>query len=249
MRNAGDLRYPKPLFYELELGLINSENCFFKQQHLDHDKRYWVTKQIPIENRDEIYPLVYKDYWALDGRYFIPEGDPKFWLSPRESLQLYCELINKLYANTWIRHGIDMHIRLMQKTIDQPMRDDPRCDKVMLLNQYDRMRGIFERPYIINSDKGIVISCFSDFRHKHEIQFAKEVAGTQYEPIIVRIKRPSIPTPPYDHRSETEQATIPDSEFDCVVNNDGSVEDLHRKADQLVNIIASNNVMKVSINI
>jgi hypothetical protein len=217
-RNAGDLRYPKPKFYSFGLRLL-SVNEYKDEPGIDLSKKYWG---------------YYHD--TLEKTCLVQEGDPSYWLSPRESLQLYCELMNNLYSNTWVRHGIDIHIQLMQRTIDQPNNDY----EIMLLNQYDRMKGVFEQPYVKQCNDGIAITCFSDFRHKHEIRFTREAAGTQYEPIIVRIKRPSISKPPYDHRSETEQATIADSEFDCIVNNDGSIEDLHKKADQLVNIIRSN---------
>jgi hypothetical protein len=56
---------------------------------------------------------------------------------------------------------------------------------------------------------------------------ARQMTTEFFIPVLIRVKRPSIPNPPYNHRSETEMATIPDSVFDFVVNNNGTVEDLH----------------------
>jgi hypothetical protein len=230
-RNAGDLRYPKHKFYSSNLKLLSLNE--YKDELSDY-----TGSKINLSAK----------YWGfyhetLKKMCLVKEGDSSFWLSPRESLQLYCELMNNLYQNTWIRSGIETHMKLMQRTIDQPRGND----HIMLLNQYDRMRGVFERPYVKQCLGGVAFTCFSDFRHKHEIQFTREVAGIQYEPVIVRVKRPSIPNPPYDHRSETEQSTIPDSEFDFIINNDGSVQDLHHKADKLVNLIRSNEKMVTNI--
>lgn len=71
----------------------------------------------------------------------------------------------------------------------------------------------------------VKIITFSDFRHWHEVRRIKEINWAT--PILIRIKRPSIPSPPYNHRSEVEQTTIPDTEFDFVVNNSGTLEELY----------------------
>jgi len=52
---------------------------------------------------------------------------------------------------------------------------------------------------------------------------------------LIRIKRPSVPNPPYEHRSEVAQATIPNETFDAVIDNDSSLESLHKKVQEVVN--------------
>ncbi len=106
---------------------------------------------------------------------------------------------------------------------------------------YDRMFG----PSVPSQDKfvpapedgGAFFSCSADFRHRHEFNAVRKLRSEVFVPITVRVKRPSVPLPPFDHRSETEQATIPDSFFDFVVNNDKTVEDLHEQARGVVKVV------------
>jgi hypothetical protein len=153
----------------------------------------------------------------------VEEGDPKYYLSPREALQKYMGLMNDLYPNTWIQKGVYIHHQL---GIGDCL--------------YTRMGGLkISYSVIKRNEPGKIFTTFSDFRHKNEISYLRKhgpdsPAKVETIPIIVRVKRPSIPNPPYDHRSEVEQSTIPDSEFDFVINNDSTLEELYRKVDGIV---------------
>lgn len=152
-------------------------------------------------------------------------GDPKIWLSPREALQRYCELMNLMYENTWVRKSLETH-KIMTET--QKIRG---CD--YLYWEYDRMMGLVRRldsQENLASVPDIFFSCSADFRHWHEIILARQMTTEFFIPVLIRVKRPSIPNPPYNHRSETEMADIPDSVFDFVINNDETVEELHKLA-------------------
>jgi hypothetical protein len=81
------------------------------------------------------------------------------------------------------------------------------------------------------------IVTFSDFRHWHEVRRTKEIDWAI--PILVRVRRPSIPNPPYNHRSETEQTTISDDIFDFVIQNDKSLPDLYLKITEMAKILES----------
>jgi hypothetical protein len=156
-------------------------------------------------------------------------GDPKIWLSPRETLQRYCELMNLMYGDTWVRKSLETH-KIMTE-VHSYFEHDCLCW------EYDRMKGLISR---FGDGKSLVwapevfFSCSADFRHWHEMILARQMTTDSFIPVLIRVKRPSIPNPPYDHRSETEMADIPDSVFDFVINNDGTVEDLHKLASMIL---------------
>lgn len=245
-RNGGDLRYPKELFFQLkmkaslhmlgEYGKIESTKSGSKdtilhipgiqgQSHLLRDHSYWV-----CEGRD--LSKIFGDRYAWqplklgNARYFIPEGDPLFWLSPRETLQRYCELMNQLYLRSWSRKGIETHKKLAEVSSSKNMS--------AFKYKYSQMHGLVEEARIIPFSSKAFKTCFADFRHVHEIAEADSAESKSLTPVLIRVKRPSVPEPPYQHRSETEQLRIPDEAFDYIVNNDGSLEDLYAKVDKIV---------------
>lgn len=224
-RNAGDLRYPKQDFVDLGLALSS------------------VTAQEPPEGlTGELVPGRYWEYVGRGGeqklpyvpgklgsaRIFVPEGHPSFWLSPREALQRYCELMNLMYENTWIRKGIQTHKELSKVATDN--------GRTRLVHGYHRMRGLYSPEYFqpAPGPEEAFVSCSADFRHRHEIKETAASATDDFVPVLVRVKRASVPEPPFPHRSETEMKTIPDSAFDYVVNNDSTVDSLHDIAAAIV---------------
>lgn len=217
-RNSGDLRYMKNEGLEFGLspwvgelpsrldGLYGS---------LSSDVRWWSylsargTQNIPSD-------CPYLPTRGVDEEIvFVKEGDPRFWLSPREALQKHCGLLNDLYLHTWVRKGIEVHKSLATG-----------------LFEYTRMEGLV-RSSKTKAPEGLV-TCFSDFRHRHEIRAARCASDSLTIPVLVRIRSARVPNPPFQHRSELEQSTIPDSEFDVVIHNDGTIQDLHEAADQII---------------
>jgi len=95
------------------------------------------------------------------------------------------------------------------------------------------MGGVVRDSAGPNPTNSTVITCFSDFRHIHEVRAARRAEADGVIPILIRIKSKRVPHPPFDHRSETEQVLIPDSEFNFVIHNDGSVKDLHEAVDSI----------------
>src|SRR5690606_12488317 len=73
----------------------------------------------------------------------IEEGDPKYWLSPREALQLYCEQMNNLYLNTWIEKGIRIHQEIASNKI----------------NHYYPMYGVKSGPHRDDNEFGVFTCC------------------------------------------------------------------------------------------
>lgn len=228
-RNAGDLRYPKP---EMEkVGLTVSRASSEEPPEgligtLQPGVLYWEfeARNMGDSRISDGFPYVPGSLWSA--KVFVPEGSPSFWLSPRESLQRYCELMNLMYGETWIRKSVNVHVQLGQ-TFE-------RGEGRFMLYAYDRMTGIMkpDNAHLVPApeDGGSFFSCSADFRHVHEFRMVRKFSSPDFLPVTVRVKRPSIPDPPFQHRSETEQATIPDEFFDFVVDNDGTAEDLHAKA-------------------
>jgi hypothetical protein len=159
-------------------------------------------------------------------------GDPKVWLSPREALQRYCELMNLMYENTWVRKSLETH-KIMTETQKISGGD-------YLCWEYSRMGGLIRRldsQENLASAPEVFFSCSADFRHWHEMILARQMTTDSFIPVLIRVKRPSIPNPPYNHRSETEMAAIPDSVFDFIINNDGTIEELHKLASMVSMVV------------
>ncbi len=231
VRNAGDLRWMKN--NGVELGLKKHTGTLPETVYLpigsdgsggrltgklDPELHYWT-----YESRD---PGVrtYAPSTLGNGTIFVEEGDPEFWLSPREVLQQYCEKLNNFVLDTWIHKGVKDQLHVASG-----------------LYRYERMRGLIkESEGRWNHDLETTVTCFADFRHIHEVKFVRNFANfakptaAPFTPILVRVKRPSIKIPPYNHRSETEQIKIRDAAFDVVIDNDKTVADLHRAIDKVV---------------
>jgi hypothetical protein len=211
-RNAGDLRLPKNSFREL--GLRPWEDPLPDGDivgQVDASARYFYCEGRGTKLTEG---LPYAPGKLGAARFFVKEGDPRFWLSPREALQLYCELMNNLDINTWVRKGVDDQVALATGRVS-----------------YSRMKGLVECSSSREPSRNGSITCFADFRHIHEVKYVREAAKqTGFKAAVVRVKRPSVTRPPYEHRSEVEQVRIRDSAFDFVVENDKGVEELHARA-------------------
>lgn len=237
LRNAGDRRYPKNVLRELGFKAHEGEaDSVPTNGELRPGKRYVVVETRNLPGTEEVkgrpgWPAVpWQPLKLGKARYFIEDDHPNFFLSPREALQLYCNLMNELHLDTWIRKGIEIH-QTLAGGCTQKGRD------VWMRHGYDRMAGIFVHEDVwmgkIQNQGDSFFTCFSDFRHRHEMALLRKLANG-YTPVAVRVKSPKVPNPPYDHRSETEQASIPDSDFDFVIDNDGTLEDLYGKVDEVV---------------
>jgi hypothetical protein len=237
-RNAGDLRYPKPSFTSSGL-CISSATAEEPPAELRGELKpgvpYWEmsSRKVTPEAHEAVRKLPFVLGQLGDATVYVPEGHPSFWLSPRESLQLYCELMNTLYRDTWIRKSVHTHMRLGGTTEIAGHR--------FMSFTYDRMFGLMvpspDKLIPAPEDGGTFFSCSADFRHRHEFNLARKMRTDDFIPVMVRVKRPSVPVPPFDHRSETEQATIPDGFFDFVVDNDKTVEDLHDQAREIIKTV------------
>lgn len=155
---------------------------------------------------------------------FRNEPDGKTGVVPRTPLQKYGELMNEIYLKGWIGKCIE-NMRKFGTGKYTYTREEGLKEKSLLKKVLD----------FIFPPKDVYVFC-ADCRHIHEFEEFKK-AGKDF--ILVRIKSDRVPEPPYAHRSETEQVRIPDSEFDFVIENSGSLLDLRFKAEEFVKAIKS----------
>jgi len=134
-------------------------------------------------------------------------------LSPRLALQvLGTEWGRFCYYNVWIDYAIRIANELLNK------------DAYM----YTSAHGLQEYPsngpnaYVYRT-KHVIIP---DVRFSNEISAIKKAGGK-----LIRIKRPVAGLQGFtaNHASEAEQLSIPDSEFDYVIDNDGTIPELAAK--------------------
>lgn len=129
-------------------------------------------------------------------------------LTPRRALQtLGTEWGRACYENVWVEYTLRMAAELLK-------------DREL---EYDARTGSGYLPFSNNNYKGVVIP---DVRFKNEIDGLRK-GGAK----LVRVKRPGagLTGAAGEHSSETEQDEVPDSTFDFVLENDGSLEDLQKK--------------------
>jgi hypothetical protein len=232
-RNEGDTRIEKNSFRGFGLKSwtkslpADLKEPTDKKYAINPEKRYWVFERQfwkPVDiTLDQPRPYVIdetnKEGFATQ-TVFVQEGDPEFWLSPREALQIYLEKMNTLDVYTWVRHGVNTHHFLSSGKYD-----------------YNRMKGLIPVDRTTPKRDSHFLTCFADFRHIPEIQYVREYSerpDVSVFPILIRVKRPSIPVPPYNHRSETEQVKIRDAAFDAVVHNDRDLSYLYAQIDNVI---------------
>lgn len=157
----------------------------------------------------ELFDFSYEQLWGPSAARNLPdERYPREggYLTPRHALQsLGTEWGRNCYENVWVELAIRMAKRLDGSSI----------------LRYSPTEGVIPACDLALPNKGVIIT---DCRFKNELDSLR-AAGAK----LVRIHRPGVEMPPYAHSSETEQATIPDSFFDYVFRNDGSLEDLPTK--------------------
>jgi hypothetical protein len=145
---------------------------------------------------------------AEDKRYpRSPFGSEKVteFLTPRYALQrLGTEFGRDCYAPIWVELAIRQAKTILEQNVS-----------------YDRVRGII--PNLMGPKRGVVIP---DVRFRNELEAIKAAGGK-----VVRVVRPGagLEGAAALHPSEVEMQSIPDSDFDRVIVNNGSLQDLKTK--------------------
>ena len=149
----------------------------------------------------------------LDMRYPIKDG----YLSPRIVLQqLGTEWGREMYPDIWVNYAIKV-----AKALNSAYENKDN----LFYNGRDGLYTEFsgECPY-----KGVIIS---DCRFKNELAGVRNEGG-----ILIRVKRKAsgIDGELGNHVSEVEMEDVPDSFFDFVIENDGSLQDLNLKIEKIM---------------
>lgn len=248
-RNAGDVRIPKNIFYDRKLQRFSDSfpsdlvEAGEEKYKFNPEKKYWTYSAIVQGYQPRPHVLLEQDprhkFMGESMKIFVQEGDPEFWLSPREALQQYMEKMNQLDIYTWIRKGIENQLFLATRKYGY--------NRMMGLVQLEtaKVQGISSTRLSVVPQGENIHTCFADFRHIPEIQYTKELAErsfVKFQPVLIRVKRPNIPKPPYDHRSETEQVKIRDAAFDAIVHNDKDLPHLYAQIDAVISRAISGDI-------
>lgn len=142
-------------------------------------------------------------------------GERVTYLTPREALQkLGTEWGRECYPNTWV----DLCIRTARKLLDHHSARYTQKDGLHHLHgnlTWEEADRIEEGRV-----RGVAVP---DVRFRNEIKAIKGAGGK-----MIRVVRPGagLVGGHATHVSETEQLGIPDSEFDILLHNNGTLEDL-----------------------
>lgn len=144
--------------------------------------------------------------------------DHYYGLTPRYALQrLGTEWGRDCYADIWVKYAMGLARKLLT---------DPDDGSVPF---YSHKEGFNYKPLgPYGLPKGVIIP---DVRHLNEIQGIKAAGGK-----IVKLTRhrSGLYGEAAQHTSEMGQAAIPGSEFDRIIENNGTLEELRAKASLLV---------------
>jgi len=203
---AADMLLAKDGF--IKISLADPIKRFSKELWDFSDEQLWGSS----ENRnrpDERYPI----------------GDE--FLTARKVLQhLGTEGGRALDYDVWIRYAIKISTVLL--TTKKEWCYSPSIGLQPYISQYPQ--GEFETVEGFPEQvKAVVIA---DVRFKNEIQFIKEAGGK-----LVRVIRPGagLQGDFGKHQSEIEMESIPDDQFDLVVQNTGTLDDLQSIIDRFAN--------------
>lgn len=135
--------------------------------------------------------------------------DKRYNLSVRDVLQqIGTDIARKLDKDVWARYTINIAKKLNNNYFT---RYKP---EIGLYTSFPKFR------------KGVIIS---DLRFCNEFDFIKSNGGTMLRVIRNIDKVPEIS----DHESERDILSIPTNEFDIVIENNGTIEDLHKKINEV----------------
>lgn len=176
---------------------------------------------------DHRYPVSAKYIEAYESAKHLlsaKEYEKKGWLVPRRTLTSFGDAARALYPNTWV----DITLAMVDKIARQHSKCNPLWD-------YHRRHGLVpwnERyEYGLSRDEFATAVVLPDCRYKNEMDAIRLRQGR-----VIRVRRPNAGLSGLagEHSSETAQQEIPDLYFDAVIENTGTLEELHEKVLKLV---------------
>lgn len=139
------------------------------------------------------------------------------YLTPRYALQLLgTEYGRHCYPNVWV----DYTMRIAQQVLDNPFVRYTQREGLHVLSMGETLNEKLLAEVPPPAVTGVVIT---DVRFKNEMQAIRQQGGQLW-----RVKRPGagLDGSASLHPSEAEQMSIPDSWFDAVIDNSGTLDDL-----------------------
>lgn len=172
----------------------------------------------------DVYAFTEEQLWGPsefrndpDKRYPREDGS---YLSPREALQkLGTEWGRECYRNTWV----DLCIRTAQQLLSNPYARYTQKTGITYIS------GMY--PRLGSETKGVAVP---DVRFRNELAAIRAAGGK-----VIRVSRPGAGLGGVHgvHSSETEQASISDQEFDYVIQNTGTLEDLRTEVRRCLDML------------
>jgi hypothetical protein len=192
-----------------------------------HEQLWGGDKDLP----DERYPRLH----TLDGggvcMCCLKKNDGSLgkiddcYLTPRYALQqLGTEWGRQCYDNTWVDYGMRQAKLILADVAAGAEEASVRYTPQFGLEELDD-----SCPEELPPAPETVAFC--DVRFKNEMAGIKAGGGK-----VIRVTRPGYEKPAFDHPSETEQMTVPDSEFDYVIGNSGDLAFLGMNVDRMMDV-------------
>jgi hypothetical protein len=155
---------------------------------------------------------------------FKDSSYPENFLSPREALQTLGEAMRQAYSRTWVR----ILFRDIAK-LEQEFGLGSVCwyDRTKGVQYGELNRLVFEALKLRVRPKRFLVP---DVRYRNEHLGLRKVGAKGFR-LVSPTQGEGLEGKLAEHRSETEQRTIPDSELDAVIVNDGTLEELYAKID------------------
>jgi len=146
-------------------------------------------------------------------------------LNARKVLQLLGTQVGReCYKNVWVDYAMDVAKQLLSDPYLMYTPDEGVVDVIEQTSMGEWRRD--DAPK--HSYKGVVLS---DCRFCNEYEAIRKVGGK-----LLRIKRlgSGLDGVAATHASEAEQQSVSDSEFDYVIDNNGSIEELQAKLAEIM---------------
>jgi hypothetical protein len=148
----------------------------------------------------EIFGFTYEQLWGPSELRSIP--DKKTGIIPRDVLKEFGDAGRKIYLNVWADYTLNA------------------AKKIIYEKYYYKPDLGYYFPDFERLSYPSVTVIISDLRMRNELEVVKKAGGK-----TIRIKRGKI-NKTDNHISESEQLEISDSDFDYIIDNSGTLEDL-----------------------
>jgi len=159
--------------------------------------------------------------------HFRNEVDNRYGFTPRSVLQkMGTDISRTIDEDVWVRYATKVAKTIMKDGVKDELKGYVRSWK------YSPAKGLEESAYPEQTPQGVA---FSDARFLNELEYVKKEGGK-----LLRVKRPAnhLPNVNLLHSSETQILCVDDSEFDIVIDNDGTIQDLVDKVDAAIQKIS-----------